>query len=231
MSKNYALILAAGSGNRIGQSTPKCFLKLNDFYILELCILQFLNNANIDHVILVIPKKYKSLISNLVIEKNYSKVQDIIIGGEDRFESSRLGLSSIKEPDSKVLIHDAARPFVSENIINNCLSSLIKFNAVNVLSPIADSVVQLKNGEIISLVNRDQYRQAQTPQGFLVSAIKAAHKMALKENLQNITDDYNLVMKYKTGSTAWIEGSRLNFKITYPDDLELATAIAKTLVL
>jgi len=225
MPKNYAIILAAGSGSRMGDFKPKAFLKLKELYILEYSIIQFSKTDAIDHIILVIPKEYKNFTEDLILEKKYVKVSQVLVGGQNRFESSRKGLTSIKAPNSRVLIHDAARPLISQDIIEKCLLSLNSFEAVNVLSPVTDSLVQLYEGKIISSVNREEYRQVQTPQGFLISTINEAHKLALKENLENITDDYHLVLKYKTGTSTWIEGSRLNFKITFPKDLELASLI------
>jgi len=219
MPKTYAIILAAGSGSRTKEFTPKAFLKIKDLFILEYSILQFITNPDIDHIILVVPKAYQALTKELIQNKKYIKVKQILSGGANRFKSSGIGLAIINEPNDRVLIHDAARPFITKTIIDDCMKALDKSDAVNTLSPISDTLVEFKDGEIIGIVNRDKLRRSQTPQGFLVSAIKEAHQMAEESNFEDITDDFNLVLKFKTGNTSWINGSRYNIKITYAEDL------------
>lgn len=220
MSKNYAIILAAGSGSRTRQSLHKAFVKINDLYMLEYSIIAFSDIREINDIILVVPKEYLEITKQLIHEKSYSKITSVLAGEKSRFESSRKGLSEIKESDAYVLIHDAARPFVSGRIINDCISKLKHVDAVNVLAPISDTLVRIDSGNITETLDRNQFRQTQTPQGFNVSAIKEAHKLALKENIQNITDDFSLVMTFQTGSISWVNGSIRNFKITYTEDVE-----------
>ncbi|NOR87396.1 MAG: NTP transferase domain-containing protein [Bacteroidales bacterium] len=222
MAANYALILAGGSGSRLQNPIPKVFLKINKLYILEYSLIGFSNAANIDHIILVVPQDYLQQTQDLVQTKNYTKVVWICQGGNSRFESSMIAVNAIKESEANVLIHDAARPFISETIINKCISALKNDDAVNVLTPLSDSLVQLNPPNTITTIDRSQYRQVQTPQGFRLSSIKKAQQLALKQHQQEITDDFSLVLQYKTGSTTWIEGNRLNFKITMEEDLELA---------
>ncbi len=220
--KNYALILAGGSGNRMQEEIPKAFLEINQKYLIEYSILKFSNHPQIDHVILVVPKAYLEITEELVKNKNYQKVRVVKQGGPSRFESSRIAVNEVREENAKVLIHDAARPFLTEKIISENIEKLDHFDALNLLSPISDTLIALEGNKITGNVNRELYRQAQTPQSFQIKAIKAAHQKALSENAETITDDFNLVLKFQTGTSSWIEGNRMNFKITYPEDLELA---------
>ncbi|MCK5774874.1 MAG: 2-C-methyl-D-erythritol 4-phosphate cytidylyltransferase [Bacteroidales bacterium] len=226
MLKNYALILAAGTGSRIMKSTPKAFLKLNNLYVLEYSILVFSSVKDIDHIILVVPKAFIEITKQFIRDKKYSKVIKVINGGESRFESSKIGISSISDLNAKVLIHDAARPFVSEKIIKDCLLKLQSNEAVNVMTPITDTVVRIDEDEITETVDRALYRQTQTPQGFDLNCIKEAHKQAEKHLHKEITDDFGLVLRYKTGRCDWVNGDSMNFKITYNDDFELAKNIS-----
>jgi 2-C-methyl-D-erythritol 4-phosphate cytidylyltransferase len=219
MPKTYAIILAAGSGSRTKEFTPKAFLKINELFIIEYSILQLSNNYMIDHVILVVPKAYQAFTEELVQIKKYEKVINVLSGGANRFKSSGIGLAVISEPNDRVLIHDAARPFITKDIIDNCLNALNNSDAVNILTPISDTLVELKGNEIIGKVDREKLRRSQTPQGFLVSAIKKAHELAEENKFEDITDDFNLVLKFGTGSTSWVDGSRYNIKITYAEDL------------
>ena len=226
MLKNYALVLAAGSGTRIKADLPKAFLKLNNLYLLEYSILTFSSIKDIHHIILVVPEAYIEITKQSVLDKKYSKVIKVVTGGKSRFESSKIGISSINDLNAKVLIHDAARPFVSERIIKDCLLKLQSHDAVNVLMPITDTVVRIKNDEIVETVDRELYRQTQTPQGFDLNCIKEAHKQAGEDLNKEITDDFGLVLRYKTGRCDWVNGDSMNFKITHTEDLELAKNIS-----
>lgn len=223
--KNYALILAGGSGNRMKEETPKAFIKINQKYLIEYSIEKFSNHPDIDHIILVVPKDYYTLSNSLIKDYKYPKVQDIKSGGNTRFDSSMIGINSICEQEAKVLIHDAARPFLTANIISDCIIKLNDFDALNLLSPVTDTLVEIQENKVLGNINRDHIRHAQTPQAFKLSAIKQAHQKAKQENPEHITDDFNLVLKYKTGTSSWLEGNRMNFKITYPEDLQIAKAL------
>lgn len=220
--KNYALILAGGSGNRMQEEVPKAFLEINQKYLIEYSILKFSEHPLIDHIVLVVPQAYLEITVDLAKNRNYQKVLIVKQGGSSRFESSRIAVNEVKEEEAKVLIHDAARPFLTQKIISNCLEQLKYFDALNLLSPISDTLIQLQDNQILGNVDRELYRQAQTPQSFQLSTIKEAHQKALSDDIETITDDFNLVLKYKTGSSFWVEGNRMNFKITYSEDLELA---------
>lgn len=226
--KNYALILAGGSGQRMKEETPKAFLKINGKYLIEYSIEKFSKHPDIHHIILVVPKEQFSLSNDLVNNLNYFKVQDIKIGGKNRFESSQIAINAITIEKAKVLIHDAARPLLTDEIISDCLNKLDEFDALNLLTPVSDTLVEISQDQVLRNLDRERIRLAQTPQSFKLKTIKKAHQKALQENTENITDDFDLVLKYKTGSTSWIEGNRMNFKITYPEDLMIAQKLLKS---
>lgn len=227
MMKNYALILAGGSGNRMQEETPKAFIKIHQKYLIEYCIQIFSEHPQIDHIVLVVPKAYLEITKNLVEYKDYQKVSAVRQGGTSRFESSRIAVNAVDEENAKILIHDAARPFLCTEIITNCLLKLDEFDALNLLSPISDTLVKMNNNHITGNIDRNLFSQVQTPQSFLLKSIKEAHKRALSDDMETITDDFNLVLKYDTGITSWVEGNRMNFKITYPEDLEIAKKLLK----
>jgi len=220
--KNYALILAGGSGQRMQEEIPKAFIEINGKYLIEYSIEKFSEHPDIHHIILVVPKDYLSLSKDLVKSLQYAKIQQVIKGGDSRFNSSRIGVNTIQDQEAKILIHDAARPFLSHKIISDCLSKLEHFDGLNLLSPVSDTLVEIDRDRIIKNIDREKTRLVQTPQAFKLSCIKKAQQKALLEDTINITDDFNLVLKYRCGECSWVEGSRLNFKITYPVDLELA---------
>jgi len=125
------------------------------------------------------------------------------------------------------LIHDAARPFISEQLISESLRKLDDYDAVNLLAAVPDSLVEVHQNKITRSLDRTVIRQVQTPQAFKLSVIRRAHELALNDKLTSVTDDFSLVEKYGNCKTSWIEGNRLNFKITYPEDLQLALAYIK----
>ncbi len=224
MLRNIAIILAGGSGNRMQAETPKAFIKIHARYLIEYSILQFQKNESIDEIILVVPKDYQSL-SEEAIQPKYPKISQILQGGASRYESSCIGVNSINEQEAKLLIHDAARPLLTQRLIQESINALDQFDAVNILAPIADTLVQLENQKISHLLDRTQIRLAQTPQSFKHSSIKKAQLLAKDTPIEQITDDFNLVLLHQTGSNSWIEGNPQNFKITYPQDLAVAKMI------
>lgn len=224
MQKNTAIILAGGSGNRMNLEVPKAFVEVHQKYLIEYSIIQFEKNDQINDIILVVPLEYLK-ISEELFKAKYSKVNKVLQGGKSRYESSCIGVNAVDEPDAKVLIHDAARPFIIPDMINESLKALETYDAINILAPITDTLVQLKDQQFSHLLDRMQIRNSQTPQSFRLSSIKKAQEMAQELPVEQITDDFGLVHRFKTGSTSWIEGSQMNFKITYPEDLKFASLI------
>ena len=133
--KNYAIILASGTGSRFGGEIPKQFLKINNKTILEISIEAFENNSQIDEIIIVITPEYRNLAEEILKKNYYKKVSKLLNGGKTRKDSSSVGVDSISEKEANVLIHDCARPFVSQRIINECVESLKKYQAINVAIP------------------------------------------------------------------------------------------------
>jgi len=146
--KNYAIILASGSSNRFGDKIPKQFIKIEGQTILEKSIEAFEKNENITDIILITNPDYIEYTQNLVKDK-FSKLRTIQAGGKTRQESSSIGVSLIEETEANVLIHDGARPFVSQEIITNCINALKTNNAVGVAINSNDTIIKLdENGYI-----------------------------------------------------------------------------------
>lgn len=129
MIKTYAIILASGSGSRFGSDLPKQFVKIGDKTILEYTLDTFEKSYSIDEIILVITPQYIKKAQEIVKQNNYNKISKIIGGGKSRKESSYLGINTIDDSEANVLIHDCARPFVSQETISKCVKSLSKYKA------------------------------------------------------------------------------------------------------
>ncbi len=211
--KNIALIVAGGNGTRLGNSIPKQYLKINGESILRKTIEKFLNCPSIDAVKVVIAKDHEELYQAATTGL---KLLPFSIGGNTRQESVFNGLKDLSElSPSHVLIHDAARPFVTNDIIYNVINMLEIYKAVDVgIAP--KDTIKLQ-GEDISTLDRSKLYQTQTPQGFHYETIYALHKH--NQGL-NATDDITLALDagIKVGVA---NGDYKNIKITTSEDLPM----------
>ena len=221
MSKNYAIILASGSGSRYGNELPKQFVKIAGKTILEHTIEIFENAPEIDNICVVITPEYRYVAENILLKNNYKKVVSLLNGGETRKDSSFIGISSIVEEDANVIIHDCARPFLSQRIIKDCVEALKNYDAIDVAIPTADTIIEVdEKNTIKNIPVRANLRRGQTPQCFKLSVIKKAHE--LSKNDKNFTDDCGLIVKYNLCDVYVVEGEIENIKITYPSDIYMA---------
>ena len=218
--KNYAIILASGSGTRFGGDTPKQFYKLDTKTILEHTTDCFETSEYIDEIIIVTNteniEKVKELLGN-----KYKKVHKIISGGTTRKESSYNGVYSINDTEANILIHDGARPFVSGKIIEECIIALNNgTKALTTAIPSSDTIIEVQDNRIISVPKRETLKRVQTPQGFKLSIIKKAHELSKDDN--SFTDDCGMVLKHNLTPIYIVNGDINNIKITYPEDINIA---------
>ena len=215
--KNYAIILASGKGSRFGSEIPKQFIKINGKTILEHTIEAFEKSSVIDEIIVVITPEYHNLAQDILSKNNYKKISKLLNGGEERKDSSYIGVSAIEDAEANVLIHDCARPFVSQEIISNCVKTLENNDACTVAIPCVDTIYKIEDNKIKSIPKRNELMCAQTPQCFKLSLIKRAHE--LSKNDSDFTDDCGLVVKYNLSDIHIVQGGSENIKITYKSDI------------
>lgn len=221
---NIAVILSAGSGSRFGSDIPKQFINLAGKNIIEYTIAAFEQNNNIDEICIVADTVYHEKLFEISKNNNFKKVKKIIQGGAERKDSS---FNAIKEYEGKkninLIFHDAVRPFVSQRIINDCIESLEKYNAIDVAIPTADTIIQIDeiSHTIESIPQRSKLQRGQTPQAFKLEIIKKAHELAKKDkNKPMFTDDCGLVKQYLANEKIFVvNGEEKNIKITYKEDL------------
>lgn len=219
--KNIALILASGTGSRFGADCPKQFVEVKGRCILQHTVEKFQNNKNIDEIYLVTNPEYVDEVIKLT--NIYPKVKNVTAGGETRKDSSYNGISSIPYDEANVLIHDGVRPLISDKIINDCIEALNTHPAVCVAIDSTDTIYVTDNdGRILDVPNRKTLKRAQTPQCFKLSLIKKAHELAKDDKTCNVTDDCGLIMHYNLSDVHVVEGSEINIKITFPNDIEFA---------
>lgn len=220
--KNVAVLLAGGSGKRMGTSLPKQFLKIGDKPIIQHSIEAFENHPNIDEICIIINADYHKEIKDLVTGNNYSKVRYVLSGGKERSDSSLAAIKAYEQEQNVYLIfHDAVRPFVSSRIISDVISALTAGKSVAVAIPTTDTIFCLNQDETIeSVPNRNLLRRAQTPQAFSYKTIKNAYDIAMSDSNFVATDDCGVVLKYLPKEAIHIvDGDESNIKITFEQDL------------
>ena len=220
--KTAVIIVAAGKGIRFGSNIPKQFLFLNEKPVLSYSLTTFLNHQKVHNVQPVIngnhSKLYWNTISSIGKLGQSEKILSPTIGGQERslsVKSGLLTLSKLKEPPDQVLIHDAARPLVSIEVINRVLQRLSDYDAVFPVLPMVDAVWKVERNRYELLKDRDLLFRAQTPQGFKFSLILEAH---LKNNDYWAFDDTYLATKNGM-SVKHVKGCETNLKITNVEDL------------
>ena len=221
---NIALILASGSGTRmVGLKAPKQFCLVNNKPLFLYSVEAFDKNLSIDAIVIVTQGNFVNKVQNICDESALFKVRLITEGGNTRQESVYKGLKAIKEfaqADDIVLIHDSARPLISQDIIDNNIVGCEKYGAVETAVKTNDTI--LKAGEYNEVLDRSNLYQVQTPQTFRYSIILKAHEEALKKGIANATDDAQLVEGVQI-----VNGESTNFKITTIQDLKLFEAMLK----
>jgi len=225
-NKIYAVILAAGTGERMGFTTPKQFLKIAGRTIIEHTLEVFDTHPRIDEIFVVINEKDRTYLEELLLKSNFYKITKILNGGKTRQESSYVGINAVREDDAYILLHDSVRPFLSHRVINEVIDNLEKYPAVDVAIPSTDTIIRVDEENLISDVpKRAELRRGQTPQGFWAKTIKKAHELSLEERRLEVTDDCSLILRYNLGGIYVVEGEEKNIKITHPEDLFLADKI------
>jgi len=222
----FAAILAGGSGSRMNSDLPKQFLLIKEKPVIVHTINQFDSHPLIDEIIIVVPSEYEKLMNEIF--QKYPVIKKIIItkGGSTRQLSSYNALMSCAgKDDDIILLHDAARPFVSHKIISDCIDASQQYGACSVYIPAVDTITEIKNDTVISIPPRENLYYTQTPQAFQLGIIKSAHK---KSNDNESTDDVSLVLK-SNKDVHKIEGDPKNIKITSPFDMEIASLIIENL--
>jgi len=224
-----AVVLGGGTGTRFGAAMPKQLLTLNGKTLVEHCVAAFAAVPGIDEILLVMPPAYHDEAKRLVGDQ----VGAIIAGGATRPDSVRNALAHIgarhDQADTGVLIHDAARPLVTQQIIAACVAALHDHDALGTAVPTSDTILAVANGAIAHVPPRETLYRAQTPQCFRLETIAKAHALAAADPAFQPTDDCGVVLRYlKDVPVHVIPGSESNIKVTYPSDLAIAEALLRT---
>jgi len=229
---NIALILAAGTGSRMGNADkPKQFLPIYGKPLMVHTIEAFEMNPSVDAIVISTNEEYIDDVKVMCKQYDLSKVKAVVAGGASRQISVFNGLKGVQgigaKDDDIIIIHDSARPLISQKIINDNIEACKKFGAVDTVIKASDTIVKSIEGEKIDdIPPRKELYQGQTPQTFKLSIILSAHNNAMDKNIPNVTDDTKLVILNGV-DVHLVEGDKLNFKITTFDDLMMLKALLK----
>ena len=220
---NIAIVLAGGSGSRLGNDIPKQFLKVAGKQVIEHTIDVFDNCALIDEICVVSKPEYVTDVKDLVVKNRYKKVKKILNGGKERYESSLAAINAYTDDNANLLFHDAVRPLVNERIIRDCIEALKHYNAVDVAAKTTDTIISVDANECIDFIpNRAFLRNGQTPQCFKRGTIRRAYELALADPDFVTTDDCGTVRRYLPDEPIFVvAGENSNMKLTYVEDLFL----------
>jgi len=223
---NGVVIVAAGTGSRMNIGINKQFIKLEGKEIIAYTIEKFYNNSNIEDIVVVVKEDESEFFKKEILDKYNFKNVKIAYGGKERQDSVYNGLKLLDEKCDVVLIHDGARPFVSDKIIDKSIEEAKEHKAIVVGVPVKDTIKVIDNDKnIVDTPNRSVLWAVQTPQTFDYNILIDAYKDAFKNKFYG-TDDAMLVERigYKV---KMLEGSYNNIKITTQEDLSVGSQILR----
>lgn len=219
--ETWAIVVAAGSGERLGADRPKAFVKFGERTLVAACLEAFEDHDGIDGIVVAVPEGFETDMSLIADDLGAGKIAAAVAGGPSRAESVANALACLPDSAHFVLVHDAARPLVDEALIDRVMEGLAE-GADGVVPALAvtDTVKLLgPEGAVIQTLERAALRAVQTPQGFPVERLRAA--VAASERLADATDCASLV-EAAGGRVICVEGDPRNLKVTTPEDLARA---------
>ncbi len=220
-----AIIVAGGSGVRMGGSVRKQFLSLGGRPVICHTLQAFDRCPDIDAIYLVAPPDdVRNCMAVWCSSLTFHKKIQVVAGGRERQDSVYQGLLAVPDQHAGiVVIHDGVRPFISRQQISACVQETRRSGACIVALPVQDTVKEVRSQIVSGTLDRHLLWTAQTPQAFEITLIRTAHETAGKDGVTG-TDDAMLVERLGRPVHV-LEGSRLNIKITTPEDMALAEAI------
>lgn len=223
-----AIIVAAGSGRRLGCSVPKAFVPVGGQPLLFYSMRSLAEVAEVAEVVVTLPEgdNYRRAAREIASHVSLTRPLKLARGGARRQDSVAIGLGLTSAESEIVVVHDAARPFATPGLFKLCIAAAAESSAAIAAVSVTDTLKQVAGGVITATCLRDGLYQAQTPQAFSRSLLIQAHARATTD-LGSATDDAELIQRIG-GTVAIVEGNSRNLKITTGADLELAELIARS---
>ena len=227
MNKFTAIVLAAGSGKRMGKEVPKQYMNLGGMPLMAHCLKTFQESKVTQIVLVVAPGDIEKCRKEIIEKYHIDKCVAIVEGGEERYNSVYAGLKAID--DGYVLIHDCARAFVSIDIIHRCMSAVALYESCVVGMPSKDTIkITDSKRKVLDTPDRSNVWVVQTPQCFEYNLVRSAYDKIIPKADKTITDDAMIVELATDHDVHMIEGSYTNIKVTTPEDVAFGEAILKT---
>ena len=213
----WAVLAAAGRGERLGSDRPKAFARLGGRPLLAESLERLEGSPWIDMIVIAAPPEWEEPCILVAEEIGAGKVSSVVTGGSTRSESVRLALAEVPDDAAVVLVHDAARPLLPDEVIERVLAPLSEgWDGVVPSVTVPDTVKRVENDRVVETLSRDELVAAQTPQAFVASVLREA----LAADVSTASDCSSLV-EARGGRVKVVEGDRRLLKITDAEDLAL----------
>jgi 2-C-methyl-D-erythritol 4-phosphate cytidylyltransferase len=220
MSATWAIVVAGGEGSRLGADLPKAFVRLGGRPLLAYAIDLLEDHPAVDRVVLVVPAEWEEPATLLADQLAAGKIAAAVRGGETRALSVAAGLAEVPDDAGAILVHDAARPFASAELVDRLLEALADYDGAVPCVPVTDTVKRVREGRVVETPVRSELQAVQTPQAFRGAALRAAFGVP-RSGWRDATDCASMVEA--AGLTvAAVSGDPGNLKITTADDLARA---------
>ncbi len=222
MVGTVVIVVAGGTGRRMGAVVPKQFLSVGGRSLLDRTLSSVSASSSVDAIVLVLPSDAFPEAGEAY--RGFPKVIAVVRGGEERQDSVRNALAAVPKDTSVILVHDAVRPFATPGLFDRCVEQALLHGAAVPVIPLRDTV-KTWDREAGTLVTRDrsEFLRAQTPQGFRAGILREAYALAAREGRKG-TDDASLV-EAAGHAVAALPGEEANLKITLPEDLRMAAGL------
>jgi 2-C-methyl-D-erythritol 4-phosphate cytidylyltransferase len=214
----WAVLAAAGSGDRLGSDRPKAFARLGELPLLAESLSRLEESDWIDSIVVVVPSGWEEPAILLAEELGAGKVAGVVPGGDTRAESVRLGVAEVPEDAAVILVHDAARPVLPGDVLERVVVPLSEgWDGVVPALPVADTVKRVRGDEVVETLARDELVAVQTPQAFLADTLRRAVQGG------DEASDCAALVERAGGRVKVVEGDRRLLKVTTAADLELVS--------
>ena len=212
-----AVLPAGGLGKRMGGNIPKQLMLLGGKPVYRYCLETFLKMDEIAEVVMAVPADWKDH-----FEKDFSHPKlKIVVGGAERWQSVENGVNALTSGAEYALVHDVARPFISEKIIRNVCETLITKGSCLVAKPAVDTIKIAKDGKVENTIDRNTVWLAQTPQAASIALLKKLYARIAAEPLNFTPTDEASILEHFGENVYIVKGNAANDKLTTPEDFEI----------
>lgn len=221
--KFAAVLPAGGLGKRMGGNIPKQLMKLGNKPVYQYCLETFLKMDEIAEVVMAVPADWKKHFEDELFGADFAgkgKLK-IVVGGAERWQSVQNGVNALTSHAEYVLVHDVARPFISEEIIREVCGTLVSKGSCLVAKPAIDTIKIAADGKVESTIDRNKVWLAQTPQAARIDLLKSLYARIEAEPLNFTPTDEASILEFFGESVYIVKGESRNDKLTTPEDFEI----------